>query len=1099
MYMKNLKKYIGLAAAAFPLMALAQLNIGFETTDTYTKLGVYDAWEESPFRKGLLEGNVKVIANELTQADELLGRAPNATEKILAVQRSRFGSNTFGARIDLAETFELTTTPKYVHVFINKPTAGRVMLIGLGKRRDRAGQSPETEQFWEVSSTKITPDKWCDAVFAIKGAGGIDIHSLVVVPECESPHNLTEDFVAYIDEITFMSTATPRVIYGDYPLNYEENTTLQRSDRYTTGISLDVAGGETQTLPVTQQTTKLLYNNLLGKSFVVKAGDRVTPTFDYHASGSPWMHGYVYLDRGNDGRFDAEMEGESIPEGSDIMTFSHLNGKNSNGVTTAAGTSIQPPAFVVPELPYGYYRMRYKVDWDNIDPAGNNNAGNEIWSNGGAIIDVRLNIHGDEVSISRSGGLNGDILDEDGNILTTKTAPFGQPFTIVAKPASSNFQISYIKVRHGYNLDGDSLVHGTPQYIDEIYPAYFFRDNKFTIPAECIDGDVVIEPYFVDTGLETPDDNDYARNFADDLTISRTDRKLNSFTFTATQGGTTTITIPDGTNYVYRDLTGGQQVSVVPGDAITTAVSYTGRAMHHYLYIDFNNDGKFTGQLEASGVPSFTSELLAYTCYENKNSLGESIATPGAVSVESLPAFVIPAELPAGVYRARFKVDWNNIDPAGNWSEAGNNKINDNGGYVVDFLLNVHNEKHSLELLTENGSLNGANYSALPLTVVPFRSLEVVPTPAAVGYTAEKMTVRHGHNLAGPQYIRGNRQWSEYETDATACTLPADSINGDVVITVNFREGADAEYKLVFSDEFNAPDGTRPDAQKWTCGPRHSSAWNRFIVDDERVAFLQDGKLVLRAIPNPDTEKYTGEMITGAMQSSGGRFGFKYGKLEARLLTNGHVGNFPALWLMPDDQSAGWPGCGEIDIWEQINNEQKAYHTLHTGYKQSMFSRSEAFETDRYHTLGFEWDAEKMIWYLDGKEVARYLKSSNTDPQSWPFDKTFYIIVNQSVGNGSWASNPDVNHVYETRFDWVRVYQKEGQPNITSVASANADGDLCVQAANGCIRLAAARPTDVRIHDLAGRLLYGKRIAGNDSVSVGTGVYVVNGQKVIVP
>ncbi len=1099
----NIKKYIGLAATALPLTAAAQLNIGFETADTYTNIGVYDAWEESPFRTGLLQGNIRVITNELTQEDEILGKVPNNTGKMLAVQCSRFGSNTFGARIDLPEPFELNTTAKYVHVFVNKPTTGRVMLIGLGKRMDRAGQSKETEQFWEVSNSKITANKWSDAVFSIKGAGGIKIHSLVVVPECESPHNLSSDFAAYIDEIAIMGTPTPRVIYSDYPLNYEETQASDKSGYYLNSIALNGSADGNQTINVGSKSPQIIYRNQLENTFTAKAGETLTPVFSFTGN---WMNGYVYLDRGNDGKFSAELnEDYTIPAGSDIMTYSYVEtventeGYKSDGtkISGSARNFMNPPAFRLPaDLPNGFYRMRFKVDWGCVDPAGRNTATNSIVQNGGMIVDVRMNVHGDEVTIRRSGGLNGDIMNEDGTELVTKTVKFGEPVTIVAKPASDNFRISYIKVRHGYNLTGDSLVHGTPQYTDIIFPAFLFKDNKYTIPGEYIDGDVEIEPYFVDPGTGEEPGEDYARNFPDGLTVTRTDRKLNSFTFTATQGGTSTITLPEGTNYVYRNLT-DKQVSVVPGDVVTTAVNYTGRAMHHYLYIDLNNDGQFTSQLDANGIPAFTSELVSYTCYNQKNSLGESISAPGSVSVESLPSFTIPSILPTGIYRARLKVDWNNIDPAGHWNEAEGNKIDENGGYVVDFLLNVHNTKHKLELLTTNGSIHGTGNTALPLTLPVFQSLSVVPTPAAKGYVADKMIVRHGHNFDGPQYVRGNRQWSEYEVEASNYTLPADSVNGDVTLTVDFKAGEDATYQLVFSDEFNAPDGTRPDPEKWICSPRRSSTWNRWIADDERVAFLQGGQLVTRAIPNPDPTKYQGDMITGAIQSSGGRFGFQYGKIEARILTNPHTGNFPAFWMMPDDQTGGWPACGEIDIWEQIDNQNTAYHTLHTGYKTSMYSASEYCATDRYHTFGFEWDAEKMIWYLDGKEVGRYRKASNSNPSSWPFDKTFYIILNQSVGNNSWAANADITHTYETRFDWVRVYQTKNDE--TAIKDIRDNDTLDIHVGNRAITITTTAPVPVCASTLAGQALFKGVVNSRQEIPVPQGIYIVNNRKVMVP
>ena len=206
----NIKTYLIITAACLPLALRAQ-TIDFETTDGYTAIGVYDTWEASPFRTGKLEGNAAVIPNPFREASPQATAPANPTTKVLAVQRSRFGSNTFGARIDLAHPFELTPEVQYVHVYLHKPVEGRVMLIGLGKRADRPGQDPYAEQFWQFSATPIPPGEWCDAVFPVKGAGGILINSLVLVPHCESPHNLREDFAAYIGTIDINNDPTPRI------------------------------------------------------------------------------------------------------------------------------------------------------------------------------------------------------------------------------------------------------------------------------------------------------------------------------------------------------------------------------------------------------------------------------------------------------------------------------------------------------------------------------------------------------------------------------------------------------------------------------------------------------------------------------------------------------------------------------------------------------------------------------------------------------------------------------------------------------------------------------------------------------------------------
>ena len=133
-----------------------------------------------------------------------------------------------------------------------------------------------------------------------------------------------------------------------------------------------------------------------------------------------------------------------------------------------------------------------------------------------------------------------------------------------------------------------------------------------------------------------------ALNFAEDLKITRNDRNLNSFTVTGAQSGNKTFTLT-GTNYVFRNLT-DQTKGVIAGENINIAVNYTGRAMHTYFYIDRNHDGVFDCLLGDNGIPTAASELMAYSCYNNKNSLGEAISAPGNVPVNAVPQFTLPAD-----------------------------------------------------------------------------------------------------------------------------------------------------------------------------------------------------------------------------------------------------------------------------------------------------------------------------------------------------------------------------------------------------------------------------------------------------------------------
>ncbi len=199
--MKRIVHIIAMLFVLSPSFVVAQdFVITFEEgRNDYASLGVYDFWEASPFRMGQLKGNCQVVNNPY------LRDGVNSSSRVLGFQRSLYGSNLFGARIDLNENqrFVLTNQLQYVHVLLYKPKEGRVMLLGLGKHNTKEWehQSKEVVQFTQLSSNDAVANEWCDMVFAIKGAGNIDIYSLVVVVDCESPHTLKAPFAAYIDNI----------------------------------------------------------------------------------------------------------------------------------------------------------------------------------------------------------------------------------------------------------------------------------------------------------------------------------------------------------------------------------------------------------------------------------------------------------------------------------------------------------------------------------------------------------------------------------------------------------------------------------------------------------------------------------------------------------------------------------------------------------------------------------------------------------------------------------------------------------------------------------------------------------------------------------
>ena len=646
---------------------LAQtIRIGFDGSDV-AAIGVYDTWEQSPFRTGVLEGHTAIV----TSTDSLLTATFGNGESvnILAVQRSRFGSNTFGARIDLAKPFALPTKARYVHVPLWTPKEGRAMLVGLGKRTERKGQSEETEQFWVRPSNTISAGKWNDAVFAINGASGIEIYSLVVVPDNESTHDLDADFAAFVGPITINDSPAPILRYEDYPINISPTAVSAKSSYYVNSISLSSPADGLQSIDVGSMSPLYVWRDKTSERFYAHVGETVKPSISYRGN---WMNCYVYLDLNRNGAFDVALTEKCTPEeGNEMLSYAYIEtventsgfGMDGSAISGNSRNTMSTPAFTIPkDLEPGIYRMRFKVDWGNSDPGGRVTSSNHIVSNGGSIVDVLINIHGDWCNV-REANRNGDVTAPDGSSLSGISVPFHQALTVVPRP-ENGFYCAGLRIRHGYNLSGSATIHSVPQYEETIVPAYLFQDGTFTIPAELMDGDVEIEGLFTEKkGDDINPDEDYVLDFPIDETLPDDANRLTRLVSTATQGGKTTLTLPSSDSHRYIDLL-TRQMSVVPGDDVSLTATFSQAATPWQLLIDFNQDGQF---LKESISESYIGEIVTR-------------------SEGSDATFAVPALLPTGCYRARFESETT----------------------VCDFLLNVHNPTHPLTLLTTTAASTAA-------------------------------------------------------------------------------------------------------------------------------------------------------------------------------------------------------------------------------------------------------------------------------------------------------------------------------------------------------------------------------------------------------
>lgn len=237
-------------------------------------------------------------------------------------------------------------------------------------------------------------------------------------------------------------------------------------------------------------------------------------------------------------------------------------------------------------------------------------------------------------------------------------------------------------------------------------------------------------------------------------------------------------------------------------------------------------------------------------------------------------------------------------------------------------------------------------------------------------------------------------------------------------------------YTLVWNDEFNTPDGSQPDLDKW-----YYDVWNpgnvnnelqRYVagsINGEKTAEIKNGILNI-------TAKKIGSEVCSARINT--RQLWTYGYFEARLQLPKGKGTWPAFWMMPAD-GGNWPHCGEIDIMEEVGvNPNYTSSSIHcTAYNHTINTQKTAERLcpgaeDSFHIYALEWTPDYIRTYVDGKLLFTFDNDKKGDDNTWPFNKPFHPILNLAWG-GDWGgwNGVDESAIPATyQIDYVRVFQK---------------------------------------------------------------------------
>jgi len=251
------------------------------------------------------------------------------------------------------------------------------------------------------------------------------------------------------------------------------------------------------------------------------------------------------------------------------------------------------------------------------------------------------------------------------------------------------------------------------------------------------------------------------------------------------------------------------------------------------------------------------------------------------------------------------------------------------------------------------------------------------------------------------------------------------------------------KWNLVWSDEFNGPNGSAPDPSKWHF-EKGGNGWGNHeletYTDRLKNAYIQDGSLVIQA----NKETYTGSdgitrHYTSARMNTDKKFTQAYGRFVARMKLPSGRGLWPAFWMLGNDCSGGaaiWPACGEIDIMENIGSQPRINTSTIWGPTTPPLPNGYSVErgvtlpptkdlSKDYHVYALEWEPNVVRFYLDDDLYSALTPLDLAGNDMWVLNHPFFMLLNIAVGGDN--PGPVGKHtVFPQRLyvDYVRVYSK---------------------------------------------------------------------------
>lgn len=247
---------------------------------------------------------------------------------------------------------------------------------------------------------------------------------------------------------------------------------------------------------------------------------------------------------------------------------------------------------------------------------------------------------------------------------------------------------------------------------------------------------------------------------------------------------------------------------------------------------------------------------------------------------------------------------------------------------------------------------------------------------------------------------------------------------------------------LVWSQEFDGPAGAGLDSAIWQVNDvaaHPSQSLTAWTPRPENVSLTGDGSLRITARKESweDPRGTAVEYTSGRIETEDA---FRYGSVEGRIKATAGLGTLTAFWMLGRYEINGetWPGAGEIDIVELLDEGNRVHGTVHGATRiNGHWQNGGTVDvpdgwTSEWRVYRVDWEPESIEFSVDGKVYYRFTPDDLAADQEWSFDEPQHILVNLAVG-GSWAAEPTDPSVFpaEVLVDYIRVYGSEVHPRLS--------------------------------------------------------------------